>query len=253
MYKILTSILTEYTVLNTLNDGDININSGIFQGDSFSPILFCVTLIPLSKLLNNTGYRYKIYDNTINHLFYMDDLKLFARSDQQLQGLLNIVKHFSDDIRMEFGLDKYVKATFFRGKLVKAKNITLDTTTVITDLDPVESYKYLWVTEGDGIQHSSIRKNIRKECFRRVRSVLRSELNARNRIDAINSLALPVVTYSFTIINCSFTEVKKVDTKIRKLLTMHRMHHPKSDVNRLYLPRKEGGRGLAQLELSLKT
>ena len=34
----------------------------------------------------------------------MDDLKLCARNDQQLQGLLNIVKHFSDDIRMEFGL-----------------------------------------------------------------------------------------------------------------------------------------------------
>ena len=31
------------------------------------------------------------------------------------------------------------------------------------------------------------------------------------------------------------------------------MHHPKSDVNRLYLPRKEGDRGLVQLELSLKT
>ena len=31
------------------------------------------------------------------------------------------------------------------------------------------------------------------------------------------------------------------------------MHHPKSDVNRLYLPRKEGGRGLEQLELSIKT
>ena len=30
------------------------------------------------------------------------------------------------------------------------------------------------------------------------------------------------------------------------------MHQPKSNVNRLYLPRKEGARGLAQLELSLK-
>ena len=107
------------------------------------------------------------------------------------------------------------------------------------DLGPEENYKYLGVTEGDGIQHSSM-----KECFRRVRSILRSKLNARNRIDTINFLALPVVTYSFTIINWSLTEIKKVDTKIRKLLTMHRMHHPKSDVNRLYLPRKEGGRGL---------
>ena len=241
------------TVEKTLNAGDVNINSGIFQGDSLSPILFCVTLIPLSKLLNNTGYGYKIYDNTINHLFYMDDLKLFANNDQQLKGLLNILKQFSDDIRMEFGLDKCAKAAFFSGKLLKAKNITLDTITIIKDLEPEDNYKYLGVTEGDVIQHSSMRKKIQKECFRRVTSILRSELNARNRIDAINPLALPVVTYSFTIINWSLTEIKKVDTKIRKLLTMHRMHHPKSDVNRLYLPRKEGVRGLVQLELSLKT
>ena len=238
---------------NTLNAGDININSSIFQGDSLSPILFCVTLIPLSKLLHNTGYGYKIHDNTIDHLFYMKDLKLFAKNDQQLQGLLNIVKQSSNDIRMEFGLDKCAKATFFRGKLLKVENITVDTITVIKDPEREENYKYLRVTEGDGIQHSSMREKIREECFRKVRSILISELNARNKVDAINSLALPVVTYSFTIINWSLSEIKKVDTKIRKLLTMHRMYHPKSDVNRLYLSRKEEGRGLVQLELSLKT
>ena len=84
-----------------------------------------------------------------------------------------------------------------------------------------------------------------------MRSSLRNELNARNRINAISSLALPVVTNSFTVINWSLTEIKKVDTKIRKLLSMHRMHHPNSDINRLYLRRKEGSRGLGQLELSL--
>ena len=127
---------------------------------------------------------------------------------------------------MEFGLDKCTKATFFRGKLLKAKNITLDTITIIKDLEPEENYKYLGVTEGDGIQDSSIGEKIRKECFRRVKSILRSELNARYRIDAINSLALSVVTYSFTKINWSLTEIKKADTKIRKLLTMHRMIIP---------------------------
>ena len=61
-----------------------------------------------------------------------------------------------------------------------------------------------------------MREKIQKECFRGVRSILRSELNACNRIDAINSLpnlALPVVTYSFTIINWSLTEIKKVTLK----------------------------------------
>ena len=64
---------------------------------------------------------------------------------------------------MEFGLDKCAKATFFRGKLLRARNTTLDTTTVIKYLEPKESYKYLGVTKGDGIQYSSMREKIRKE------------------------------------------------------------------------------------------
>ena len=77
-----------------------------FRGNSLSPILFCAALIPISKLLNYTGYGYKIYNNTINHIFYVDDLKLFAKNDKRLQDLLNILKKFSDDTRIEFGLDK---------------------------------------------------------------------------------------------------------------------------------------------------
>ena len=72
---------------NTLNAEDININSGMFRGDYVSPILYCIVLIPLSKLFNNTRYGYKIYGNTLNHLFYMGDLRLFAKNGQQHQGL----------------------------------------------------------------------------------------------------------------------------------------------------------------------
>ena len=102
------------------------------------------------------------------------------------------------------------------------------------------------------IRHSSMKEKIWKECFCRVWSVMRCESNVHNRMNAINSLALTVVTYYFTMINWSLTEIKKFDTKTRKLLAMHLMRHPKSDGNRLYLPRKEGGRELVQLELSLK-
>ena len=34
---------------------------------------------------------------------------------------------------------------------------------------------------------------------------------------------------------------------------MHQIYHPKFNIGRLYLPRKEGGRGLVRIELSLKT
>ena len=35
----------------------------------------------------------------------MDDLKLFAKDNKDLEGLLQTLKKFSDDIGMPFGLD----------------------------------------------------------------------------------------------------------------------------------------------------
>jgi len=49
------------------------------------------------------------------------------------------------------------------------------------------------------------------------------------------------------------SKIKKLNTKTRKLLTVHRMHHPKADVNKMYLPRRIGGRGLTKLETAYKS
>ena len=57
----------------------ISIKCGIFQGDSLSHLLFCLALVPISYELNNTGYGYNIYEEKINHLVYMDDLKLYEK------------------------------------------------------------------------------------------------------------------------------------------------------------------------------
>jgi hypothetical protein len=39
-----------------------------------------------------------------------------------------------------------------------------------------------------------------------------------------------------------------VDRKTREMLTIHGRHHPRVGIDRLYVPRKEGGRGLMQVE-----
>ena len=56
----------------------------------------------------------------ITHLFYMDDLKLCEKDDSELEGLLRIVKGFSNDACMEFRLSKCTKAAFKRDKLEKS-------------------------------------------------------------------------------------------------------------------------------------
>ena len=69
--------------------GMVNIRRGIFQGDSLSPILFVLCLIPLSALLNGMGDGYKLRKDRgkINHLLFMDDLKLYAKNEKELDKL----------------------------------------------------------------------------------------------------------------------------------------------------------------------
>ena len=245
--------LNLYHVNGILKSRPLTIRRGIFQGDSLSPLLFCIALAPLSNLLNSSNYGYNVTHGKLNHLFYMDDLKTFSKDDKQQEGLLNIVKTFSDDIMMEFGLDKCAKATFKKGTLTKTTDLQLDHNTKIKELEQEATYKYLGVNEGDGIQHSHMKEKIRKEYYRRIRLVLNTELNSANKIKAINTLAVPVVLYSFNIIKWKLSDILRLDTKTRKLLTMFRMHHPRADVDRLYVPRTSGGRGLVQLQLAYKT
>jgi len=109
----------------------IEIKSGIYQGDSLSPLVFSLALAPLSSLLNKSGYGYNTPHGRISYFFYMDDLKTYAKNDDEQTGLLRTIKSFSDDIGKEFGLDKCAKATFKRGRLADSSNIELDVNTVI--------------------------------------------------------------------------------------------------------------------------
>jgi hypothetical protein len=67
-------------------------------------------------------------------------------------------------------------------------------------------------------------------------------------MQAIGSLAIPVLRYSFGIINWHQQEIQKLDRKTRKMLTIHGQHHPKADIDCLCVPRNDGGRGLMQIE-----
>ena len=71
------------TVLTSSGEdlGEVGIKRGIFQGDTLSPLLFVVAMIPLSIVLNNEamGNKFGKEGKKINHLF-MDDLKVYGGS-----------------------------------------------------------------------------------------------------------------------------------------------------------------------------
>ena len=114
--------------------------------------------------------------------------------------------------------------------------------------DDVEGYKYLGVLEADDIMQVEVKRSMKKEYIRRVKKTLSSKLNAGNIIKAINSWAVSLLRYSGRIVNWTKSELAELDRRTRKLLTIHGALHPRSNVSRLYLPRREGGRGLISVE-----
>ena len=65
-------------------------------------------------------------------------------------------------------------------------------------------------------------------------------LSRSNKINAINTLAVCVFSYSTNLVKMQMSKITKVDTETRKLLTMERMNQPAIDMERLYLARESG-------------
>ena len=161
---------------------------------------------------------------------------------------MKIVHTISNDINMKFGLEKCASICLKRGSVQSKMHIGNTFENDIIALDPRKAYKYLRTEEGYDIQHKNEKEEPKKEYLRRLRLGLGPELSTKNKIQAIGSLAVPVYRYSFGIVNWHQEERQKLDRRTRKLLTFHGQHHRKADVDRLYVPRNQGGRGLMQLE-----
>ena len=90
------------------------------------------------------------------------------------------------------------------------------------------------------------------EYKRRLRLILTSQLNGKNKTQAINSWAIALLRYGAGTINWKVDELKKMDRTTRKTLTKFWALHPKSDIDRLYLKRKHVGRGLISIEMCVR-
>ena len=90
---------------------------GIFQGDSLSPLLFCIALFPITNLLNRNKIGYTIEKRKVNSLLYIDDLKVYTRGKEEMERSRALIHMFSKDIKMEFGLDKCAAIHFAKGTI----------------------------------------------------------------------------------------------------------------------------------------
>ena len=158
----------------------------------------------------------------------MDDLKLYSRSEKGLNSLVQTVCAFSEDIGMEFGIEKCAMLVMEKGKIAKSVGIELPDGKVITSIQEGESYKYLGILEADKFLEEKMKLNVSKEYIRRIRKVLESKMNSGNLVRGVNTWAVSLLRYSAAFVSWKKSELQVIDTIYGAL-------HPKTYVDRLYI------------------
>ncbi len=150
--------------------GDVDIKRGIFQGDSLSPLLFVLSMIPLSLLLRkvNVCYEWGKKEYKLNHLLFMDDLKLFSKNEEQIESLIQTTHIFSTDIGMGFGIEKCGVLILKRGKIVRCDGIELPNDELIKEVEQ-DGYTYLGIVELDKVKEKEMKEKTIREYKRRLR------------------------------------------------------------------------------------
>ena len=117
-----------------------NVDEGVKQGCSLSPVLFYVFIHEFTKLIKSHDLGVKIHDVCIGSLFWADDVVLIANDEDELNSMLNIAAQFSKDYKLSFNYDK-------SNVLIVGQRIDISKKWNLGDsvISEVDTYKYLGV------------------------------------------------------------------------------------------------------------
>ena len=135
---------------------------------------------------------------------------------------------------MEFGIEKCAMLVMKSRKRHLTDGMEQPNKDKIKTLAENETYKYLGILEADIIKQAEMKEKIQKEYLRRTRKLLETKLNSWNLIKGINIWAVPLVRYSGHFLKWTREELKQMDQRTRKIMTMHKALHPRDGVDWLY-------------------
>ena len=94
--------------------------------------------------------------------------------------------------------------------------------------------------EYDRIKEHEMKNKLGDEYFRRAKLILKSKLNLRKKAMVLNTWAVSIMRYGAGMLKWNKNELQEMDRKTRRFKTVNKELHPRSNVARLYVSRKNG-------------
>ena len=155
----------------------------------------------------------------------MDDIKLFTKSEKEVETLIQTVGIYSQYIGMEFVIEKCAILEMKNEKRPTTKLIEMPNQERIKMLGKKENYKYLGILEVVNIKEAEMKEKIRKDYLKRTWRLLETKLGNRNLIQGINTLAISKILSTILKIDkekfqSNGPENKKVDDDVQGVISV---------------------------------
>jgi hypothetical protein len=242
----------------------LQVLNGVLQGDTLSPLLFCLCIAALSYHLNNTLDAFVSSHGSIDgeptndslvlsHIYYMDDLVIYSRDPSALQQAILDVEVLSRCMGLTLNCRKSA-LYHIRSNVAPSQELAR-----IPTLRKYETYKYLGLEKSETVAHAEMWKQCREKILSKTREIWESELTFRQKVAAFNAIAIPKVKYIISNeiygvgkFKTVLAEGTRLDRSVRTLLVKLKARHRSCSVARLYLDSEKGGWGLKSFREAIR-
>ena len=193
VYKdIYCNIITSYGLTE-----NVEIKSGVRQGDVLSPTLFILFLAPLLWKLKNTQTGFSINSEKINNLAFADDITLIGMNKKEIKLCFNIVSDFAKDFHIDINAKKSAYAWISDNPVKKL----LYKGDAIERIGSKGFYKYLGFyinLDLDLTKQMEISSTTYKNCVKMI--LQKKYLDTKLQIKLINTVAQATIAYRMNFI-----------------------------------------------------
>uniref|UniRef100_A0A0K0G3F5 Reverse transcriptase domain-containing protein n=1 Tax=Strongyloides venezuelensis TaxID=75913 RepID=A0A0K0G3F5_STRVS len=236
--------------LNNELSKNYDIKRGLPQGDALSPLLYCMLTAIIPYAINKLPPLQTNLPPITSISVYMDDTKIYGNSSKDLSNKLELIQNIYSNLGLKFNNSK--SATI--GEEINPENLR-----EFPRLNDKESYKYLGINQKFISDINNTEKLLINETLIFMRKVKNLKIPTRMVAKLLTNTFAPKISY---VANHTFYKGKtsmiitlgdKLDSIIRSELSEMFSIYKNSLKSRLYLPRKEGGRGFPSLKNEIIT
>ncbi|EPB65347.1 reverse transcriptase [Ancylostoma ceylanicum] len=235
----------------------LRIRNGLMQGDTLSPLLFCLTIAPVSHWIRSHVRPYVSRTGsgnrsdgplTLGHILYMDDLKIYTPSSDDMALAEPGIRRLFGQLGLELNARKCATRSL---NCATANIAQLDE---IPTLGASEFYKYLGAEQNSLVCIGELWDRVESVAKATARRLFSSDLTVRQKVNGYNQVVIPKLKYAISCVIFGAGKLStlrkralRFDADIRKVMEESHLRFGNSCTARLYVDTVLGGLGLKSM------